>query len=323
MENNMKTKVFIDGREGTTGLRITERLSLRDDIEILTISDELRKDPAEKARIMNGADLVFLCLPDAAAVESAGLVTNPETKIIDASTAHRIDPLWTYGFPELKPCQREKIAESKRVAVPGCHASGFISLAYPLVSAGAAAHDFPFCCHSVTGYSGGGKKMIAEYSGGPLPFGFDTPRQYGLSQAHKHLPEMQAVCALSDKPLFSPIIGNFYSGMVTTIQIHAKMLLKKYSALDILSVYEEHYKGQKMIKVRPFMGEGVLSGGTIDAKAMSGYDDMEIFVCGNDERIIVMSRFDNLGKGASGAAVQCMNIMTGAPEDAFLNVSSN
>jgi len=308
-------KVFIDGREGTTGLRIIERLSGRSDIELLTISDELRKDPAERKKFINAADYVFLCLPDAAAIEAASLCDNDHTVIIDASTAHRTNPAWAYGFPELSAERRAAIASSKRIANPGCHASGFISLASPLVQGGLLDASALLTAHSITGYSGGGKKMIAQYNESPLAAGLDSPRQYGLTQKHKHLPEMKVICGLDNAPVFNPIVSNFYAGMVVTIPLHASQFAKKVTAKDVHAFMSEFYAGQNMIHVMPFESDMAF----LDASTIAGRDDMEIYVFGHDSQIVLASRFDNLGKGASGAAVQCMNISMGLDERTGLN----
>lgn len=299
-------KVFIDGSAGTTGLRIHERLSLRNDLEIITLPDEIRKDPEARAEAINGADIVFLCLPDAAAIEAVSLCTNPDTVIIDTSTAHRTNDAWSYGFPEIG-FNRDKIAASKRIANPGCHASGFVALVAPLVAAGLLDKSARLSCFSLTGYSGGGKKMIAEYEGEGRSKLLDAPRQYGLSQSHKHLPEMKKVCGLENEPLFCPIVADFYSGMEVTVPLFASDI--SGSIEDIKAVYKKVYSS----KLLHFDGnsdeEGFLS-----ANALSGRDDMQISVSGNADRIILTARFDNLGKGASGAAIQNMNIVLGVDE---------
>ena len=250
---------------------------------------------------------MFLCLPDAAARESVSLCENEKVKIIDASTAHRTDPVWAYGFPELSAAHREKIAHSNRIAVPGCHASGFIALVYPLIAGGIAAPDYPFVCHSVTGYSGGGKKMIAEYEAeGRSPL-LDSPRQYGLTQMHKHLPEMQAVCGLDYAPAFSPIVSDYYCGMCVTVPLFSRLLRKKMTVNELKSYFAEYYASHNFVKVTdadPYMA----------ANALAGSNEMHISVVGNDERPLLLALFDNLGKGASGAAVQCMNIALGLDE---------
>lgn len=307
-------KVFIDGKEGTTGLKIFERFANRNDIEIMQIDEEKRKDPVEKAKIINQSDFTFLCLPDAAAVESAALCTNPETRIIDASTAHRTNPAWNYGFPELSEEFRKNIVNSKRVAVPGCYASGFIALGYPLVQSGIMPKDYPVVIHAVSGYSGAGKKAIAQYEDPSRNPELDSPRLYALTQAHKHLPEMKKISGLDFEPVFNPYVCDYFQGMTVTVGLHSRLLGKKVSAHDVWEMMSEHYKDQKFVKVCGFMGEGTLPEQFIPANTLAGTNNMQIFVYGNDDRIMLTSRFDNLGKGASGAAVQCMNIMMGIDE---------
>ncbi len=302
------TKIFIDGSAGTTGLRIRERLASRHDLELLALPEETRKDPAARAEALNACDIAFLCLPDAAAVEAVSLVTGPKTAIIDTSTAHRVAEGWTYGMPELAG-QRAAVAASKRVANPGCHASGFVVLVAPLVRAGLISPDAALCCFSLTGYSGGGKKMIADYEAGegrsPLLKG---PRQYGLGQAHKHLPEMAKVCGLASAPAFCPVVGDFYSGMEVTVPLFSKDLRGTRS--DIAEVYRAAYPRGGVVH----FDEAADEAGFLSASAFSGRDDLQVTVCGNDERILLVSRFDNLGKGASGAAIQNMNILLGVEE---------
>ena len=313
-----KTKVYIDGQEGTTGLRIIERFASRDDIEILTIDSALRKDVNERKKLINASDITFLCLPDAAAKEAVSLVDNDHTRIIDASTAHRVASGWAYGFPELSSAHREAIVSGKRIANPGCHATGFISLVYPLIANGALSKSEQLSCFSLTGYSGGGKKMIAQYGDENRDPLLDAPRVYGLTQVHKHLPEMSAVCGLEKLPLFSPIVGDFYAGMLVSVPLAAEQLggltLEKLQQL-----YADHYAGQKMIRVMPLTAQADL-GGFMSANAPAGWDGLELFVTGNDERMTVCARFDNLGKGASGAAIQSMNIMIGCDEAKGLNL---
>lgn len=308
-------KIFIDGSEGTTGLRIFERFAGRDDIEILEIDHDLRKDNTEIARLMNMSDITFLCLPDAAAIEAVGLCTNPETVIIDTSTAHRTEPGWAYGFPELSDEFRHNIATSKRIANPGCHATGFVSLAYPLIFGGAISDSTRLCCFSLTGYSGGGKKMIAEYEGSDRDAELLSPRQYGLSQSHKHLKEMQKICGLKNAPMFSPIVADYYSGMETTVFLYREMFDKDFDFCPekIHEIYTKAYASAKLIRVRD-LGSEQETRNFYGSNNLSGKDYLEIFVNGNDDRIIVTSRFDNLGKGASGAAVQCMNVSLGIDE---------
>jgi len=315
----MKTKVFIDGSEGTTGLRIHERFSKRDDIEILTISPELRKDPEERRRLINASDITFLCLPDAAAIESATLVDNENTVIIDASTAHRTLPDWAYGFPELSKEHRDKIKNGKRIAVPGCYASGFIGLAYPLVKGGILPADYPVSVFAVSGYSGGGKKLIASYEEEGRDAKFDSARMYAWGQSHKHLKEMKIITGLNREPLFCPMTTNYNSGMIVQLPLYTEMLSEKKTPEEIRDYLADYYNGEKFIKVMPF-GAEVEAGGVLYSDACAGWDGMEIFVTGNEERIVVASRFDNLGKGASGAAMQCMNIVLGCDEAKGLNL---
>ena len=310
----MAYKVFIDGKEGTTGLKIFERFENRSDIEILSISEELRKDTKERQRLINESDFTFLWLPDAAAIESASLCTNPNTKIIDASTAHRTNPDWAYGFPELDKSFREKIQKSNRVATPGCYASGFIALGYPLVQKGIMGKDYPVTIHAVSGYSGAGKKAIAQYGDPNRDIGLDTPRQYALTQEHKHLKEMKIITGLDFEPVFNPYICDYFAGMTVTVPLHTRLLSKKVTAKEVWETMAAHYENSRFVKVAGFMGEGTLPENFIPANTLEGTNSMQIFVYGNDERIMLCSRFDNLGKGASGAAVQCMNIMMGVDE---------
>lgn len=310
----MKTKVFIDGREGTTGLQIYERFAKRDDIEILLIDEDKRKDLSERKKLINASDITFLCLPDAAAIEAVSLIENPNVRVIDASTAHRTNPAWDYGFPELSAKHRESISKSKRVTNPGCYASGFISLVYPLVKAGVLPEDYPLTAHAVSGYSGAGKKMIAVMESGDKPFECESPRQYALSQQHKHLPEMQQVCGLKYKPMFNPIVDDYYCGMVVTVPLISRALNKRYTAGNIHEILSSHYDGQRFVKVMELGGKETLPDGFLAANTLADTNDMQIFVCGNDEQILLAARLDNLGKGASGAAVQNMNIMLGLDE---------
>lgn len=313
------TKVFIDGSEGTTGLRIYERFEKRDDIEIIKIDPELRKDPAERARLINSSDITFLCLPDAASKESVSLVSNPDVRIIDASTAHRTEVGWAYGYPELSDEHREAIKTGKRIAVPGCYATGFITIAYPLVKGGIVPKDYPVSAFAVSGYSGAGKKTIAVYEDKDRDVEFDSPREYALSQQHKHLKEMQKISGLSRTPLFSPIIADYYSGMFVSLPFYADMLNGKQTPLSVHEYMSEYFKGQRFIKVMPF-GSEADTNGFIGANNLSGWDGLQLFVTGNEERILLTTRFDNLGKGASGAAIQCMNVMLGCDEAKGLNL---
>lgn len=305
--------IYIDGSAGTTGLRIFERLSARNDLALLTLPKEKRKDLAARKEMLNGADIAFLCLPDDAAREAVGLADNPHVAIIDASTAHRTLPDWAYGFPELSSAHEQKIRSSKRIAVPGCHASGFIALVYPLIEAGILKKDALLTCHSVTGYSGGGKKMIADYERADRSALLDAPRQYGLPQQHKHLKEMQAMTGLENAPIFCPIVSDFYSGMTVTVPIFRAML--QGTADDIRAVYKNKYQSAIVRYVENADEDGFVSG-----KALSGKDNMQITVAGNDERILLIACYDNLGKGASGAAIECMNLLLGEEKTKGLNV---
>lgn len=313
----MKTKVFIDGSVGTTGLRIYERFQNRDDIELLTISEELRKDTNERKKLINASDVTFLCLPDAAAREAISLVENDHVKIIDSSTAHRTEEGWSYGFPELSKEHREKIQNGKRIAVPGCHATGFISLAYPMLHSGILSSDYPISSFSITGYSGGGKKMIGEYEDPQREALYDAPREYALSQQHKHLKEMQKITGLSRAPLFSPIVADYYSGMIVSVPLYTDLMKKQMTPEQLRDFFAEYYAGEQFIDVKPFGAEAGTKG-LLSGNACSGWDGLSIFVTGNEDRIVVSSQFDNLGKGASGAAIQCMNLMFGKEENAGL-----
>lgn len=312
----MSVKVYIDGQEGTTGLKILERFKDRNDIELIRISEEKRKDSAERARLINSADYVFLCLPDDASREAVSFIDkdNDHVRIIDASTAHRTNPDWAYGFPELSPAHREKIKTSNRVAVPGCYASGFASIVYPLVSNGIIPDDFPVFAYATSGYSGAGKKAIAVYESDDKPFEFNSPRQYALSQQHKHLPEMQAVSGLKFKPMFNPMVCDYFSGMVVSVPLQTRMLDKKVTAEEVHAMYAQHYAGANMVEVMPLMSADEQKAFFLASNTLSGQNKMQVFVFGNDEQILLCSRLDNLGKGASGAAVQCLNIMMGIDE---------
>ena len=307
------TKIFIDGSAGTTGLRIYERLESRKDIELIRLSEENRKDINARKAALSQADIAFLCLPDSAAIEAVSLVENDNTVIIDTSTAHRTNPDWAYGFPELSEEREEKLAVSKRIAVPGCHASGFISLVFPLIKAGILDKNALLTCFSVTGYSGGGKKMIAEYESEERDPLLSAPRQYGIAQKHKHLPEMTAVCGLKNPPMFSPVVADFYSGMTVTVPLFKAQI--KGTAEDIKKIYKEKYNGS-VVRYKEEFDEC----GFVSANKFTGKDSMEISVSGNEERILLISRYDNLGKGASGAAVECMNIVLGVDKTTGLEL---
>jgi N-acetyl-gamma-glutamyl-phosphate reductase len=304
------TKVFIDGSAGTTGLRIYELLGARRDIELLTLPEELRKNSDERRRMLNSADIAFLCLPDKAAMEAVSLIENPDVAVIDTSTAHRVNPDWAYGFAELSADHRKAIAASKRIANPGCHASGFIASVYPLAANGIIPADFPLTAYSLTGYSGGGKNLIAEYEDSDRDPRHDSHRIYATSLAHKHLPEMQKLCGLTQAPVFSPILGDFYSGMATSV------LLPGFDAQKVWECLSDHYAGEKIVTVAPFGGDEAL----VYASTLSGKDTMRIQVSGHSDQTMVTAIFDNLGKGASGAAIQNMNILLGVDETTGLNV---
>ncbi len=296
-------KIFIDGKAGTTGLRIEERLSARDDIEIVTLPDELRKDPEAKKQVLNNVDIAFLCLPDVAAKEAVAMIDNKDVVVIDTSTAHRTNPDWAYGFAELGAEFENKIRNSKRIAVPGCHASGFIALVYPLIKNGIIADTTLLSCHSITGYSGGGKKMIEEYRSDERDELLSAPRQYGLAQGHKHLPEMSKITGLKTLPIFCPIVADFYSGMEVTIPLFKEQLLKG-DINTIKELYRSTYNSQLV-----YYKDSSDESGFLSASALSGKDSMQIEVFGNEDRILLTARYDNLGKGASGAAVECLNIV--------------
>lgn len=315
----MKTKIFIDGSEGTTGLRIYERFSVRDDIELLTIPSELRKDPEEISKYINASDITFLCLPDAAAREAVTYVKNENVRIIDTSTAHRTEEGWAYGFPELSSKHRDAIRNGKRIAVPGCHATGFIAAVYPLTAGNILPANYPVSAFSLTGYSGGGKKMIAEYESEDRIEELRSPREYALSQTHKHLKEMKAITGLDRQPLFSPIVADYYSGMVVTLPLYTDMLNGDQTPEKLHAYFSDYYKDEKFVKVMPFGAEADARG-FLGSNGCSGWDGIEIYVTGNEDRILVSTRFDNLGKGASGAAIQCLNILLGCDEAKGLNL---
>jgi N-acetyl-gamma-glutamyl-phosphate reductase len=311
----MTYKVFVDGQEGTTGLQINEYLAKRSDIELLKIDSDKRKDLAERKRLINESDVTFLCLPDDAAKESVTLVDNPKTCIIDASTAHRVNPAWTFGLPELAKDQREKIRASKRIANPGCHASAFILALRPLVASGLLPVDTQIAANSITGYSGGGKKMIADYEAASAnPTQLKAPRPYALTLAHKHLPEMQAYTGLTAAPIFQPIVGPFYKGLAVTAYLHPQQFTRKATPADVQKILADYYAGEAFIRVAPFDLEGSTDGGFFNVEGNNDTNCVDLFVFGNEERMLVVGRLDNLGKGASGAAVQAMNVHLGVEE---------
>ncbi len=305
-------KVFIDGQAGTTGLQLKEKLLKHPFVDLLEIEESKRKDTAERQKLMNESDVVFLCLPDEAAKEAVKLVTNPETVVIDASTAHRTAEGWTYGLPELSQKHFDEIKKAKRIANPGCHATGFISVVYPLVSAGIISSDYPVTCHSITGYSGGGNKMIADYENPDRDEEIGTPRQYGLNQMHKHLNEMKEITGLADYPVFSPIVSDYYCGMAVTVPLFTKLFNKKMTLDSLYGFYCDFYKDSTFISVHK--AETAM----FSPIGLEGTNKMKIYLCGNDERITVTSVFDNLGKGASSAAIENMNIAMGFPIETAL-----
>ena len=307
----MAFKVFVDGQEGTTGLQINEYLAKRADIEVLKIDADKRKDLGERKRLINASDVTFLCLPDDAARESVALVDNPNTCIIDASTAHRVNPAWTFGLPELEPAQRARIRASKRIANPGCHATAFILALKPLVASGLLPAATQIAANSITGYSGGGKKMIEHYQS---PQRIDAPRPYALGLVHKHLPEMSAYSGLSAAPIFQPIVGPFYKGLAVTAYLHPAQFTRKVTPADVQKILADYYAGEAFIRVAPFDLEASTDGGFFDVEANNDTNRVDLFVFGNEERMRVVGRLDNLGKGASGAAVQSMNVHLGVEE---------
>ena len=308
-------KIFIDGKAGTTGLRIYERLEKREDLEIILLSEEERKSPEARKRALNAADIAFLCLPDDAAREAVSMIDNENTVVIDTSTAHRTDPSWCYGFPELSDEFETKLRSAKRIAVPGCHASGFISLVYPLIESGLVKKETLFICHSLTGYSGGGKKMIAEYESEDRAVELDAPRQYGITQMHKHLKEMKAITGINEAPCFSPIVADFYSGMLVTVPLFKSQLCDGFGIEDIKALYAKKYNTE-IVKYQ----ESFDNGGFMAANAVAGKDCMLVTVAGNEERIQLSALYDNLGKGASGAAIQCMNMVLGVDKTTGLDL---
>ncbi len=321
----MKHRVFVDGQEGTTGLRIHEYLAQRDDIEVLRIDPDKRKDTAERARLLNAVDVAFLCLPDAASREAAALISNPTTCLIDASTAHRTAPGWAFGLPELAPGQRAAIRASKRIANPGCHASAFILLLRPLVDAGLLPLATPVTATSITGYSGGGKSMIRDYEVAPLVAGAGSdattpyaplaaPRPYALALAHKHLPEMKTHTGLVEPPVFMPIVGPFYKGLAVSVPLHLSQLSGAVSAADLHAALTQRYAGERFIRVMPLRDEATLADGFFDVQGCNDTNRVDLFVFASDSQVLLMARLDNLGKGASGAAVQSMNVHLGVDE---------
>lgn len=314
----MSTKVFVDGQEGTTGLKIFEYLSQRADVEILRIDESKRKDVDERRRLINASDVTFLCLPDVASRESASLVENGRTVLIDASTAFRTAADWAYGLPELTRAQRERLRTAKRIAVPGCHASAFVLAMRPLVDAGVVSPDFAAHSYSITGYSGGGKKMIAEYEAGGSAK-LTSPRPYALALTHKHLPEMSAHTGLKSAPVFTPIVGSFYKGLAVTTYFSPRELAKRVSPQEVQALFAEYYAGEAFVRVAPFDADDNLDAGFFDVQANNDTNRVDLFVFGNAERFVTVARLDNLGKGASGAAIQCMNLAIGTAEETGLN----
>lgn len=313
----MKYKIYVDGSEGTTGLKINERLEKRDDIEILKIDPEKRKDINERKKYINNADIVFLCLPDSAAKEAVSFTENPSTKIIDASTAHRTNSDWAYGLPELSKGHREKIQNSKRVAVPGCYATGFISIVYPLIAGNLLPKDYPVTSHALSGYSGGGKKLIAQFEA-PEGHNFESPQLYALGLSHKHIPEMTVISGLEQSPIFSPIVCSYFKGMSVCVPLYRKLLSGTPSVENIHAFIADYYSNEKFIKVMPLGTEKEFPNSFIGATRVNDTNYLEIYVTGNEEQIMLVSVLDNLGKGSSGAAIQNMNIMLGFDEDTGL-----
>lgn len=315
-------KIFIDGREGTTGLQIQERLAARSDIELCELPSDQRKDPAARKALINQVDFVITCLPDAAARESASLLQNPRTRLIDPSSAHRVSPNFVYGFPELDSEQRARIRKASRVSVPGCHASGFIAALAPLVSRGLVPKDYPAVVHSLTGYSGGGKKLIATYeTASPNEREhLRGPRPYALGLRHKHLPEMQQVVGLAAAPFFQPVVGDFYKGMLVSVPLFSELLPKKPTPKDVHEVLSAHYHGERFVVVQPLETESLLEDGFLNPLACNDTNRLELFVFGHEQQILIVARLDNLGKGASGAAVQNLNLMLGVDEASGLSL---
>jgi N-acetyl-gamma-glutamyl-phosphate reductase len=310
----MKKTVFVDGQHGTTGLKIRERLAIRSDIELIEIPQEKRKDPETKKKLINAADIVFLCLPDDAARESVSLIKNKAVHVIDGSTAHRVAEGWVYGLPELKKEQRALIKKSRRISVPGCHATGFVLMLCPLVAQGIVDPDYPVTCHAVAGYSGGGRAMIADYENKNAPAYVRTPRPYSLALNHKHVPEMTKYAGLARPPIFSPIVVDVYTGEIISIPLVASYLKKPFSAADIRKALADYYAGERFVRVMPYPPDDYLKNGFMTFTDCNGTNNLDIFVFGNKERILLAARYDNLGKGASGAAIQNMNIVLGLAE---------
>ncbi|HUO10910.1 MAG TPA: N-acetyl-gamma-glutamyl-phosphate reductase [Phycisphaerae bacterium] len=319
----MKSKIYVDGQEGTTGLRINEYLAARNDIEILKIDPDKRKDPAERKRLLNAADVAFLCLPDAASREAVAMIDNPYTRVIDASTAFRTDSAWAYGLPELSPAHRKKIKTSKRIANPGCHATAFLLSVYPLVSAGIIPAEAILTCFSLTGYSGGGKKMIAQYEAPDAPGKLKAPRHYALGMNHKHLPEMQKIAGLTHPPLFTPVVCNVHSGLAVEVFLPVSLLRGAQSPQKVHAQLAAHYEREPFVEVLPFDPARALDDGFFDMTACNDTNRADLAVFGNhtgEGQIVLLCRLDNLGKGAAGAAVQCLNMLLGAPETAGLSI---
>jgi N-acetyl-gamma-glutamyl-phosphate reductase len=314
----MKETVFVDGQHGTTGLKIRERLHGRNDIDVIEIADEKRKDAAAKKKLINEADIVFLCLPDDAARESVSLITNDSVCVIDGSTAHRITEGWVYGLPEYKKEQRELIKKSRRITVPGCHATGFVLMLYPLVAGGIVAADYPVSAHAVAGYSGGGRVMIAEYDNDGAPDYIKNPRPYALTLNHKHIPEMTKYTGLARPPIFAPTVVNIYDGEIVSVPLVPECLEKKLTAKEIREVLAAYYEGERFVKVMPYPADGYLKNGFLTFTDCNNTNNLEIFVFGNKDRVLLSARYDNLGKGASGAAVQNMNLILGVDENTGL-----
>jgi N-acetyl-gamma-glutamyl-phosphate reductase len=314
----MKKTIFIDGQHGTTGLKIQERLKTRTDISLVEIPIEKKKDIAEKKKYLNESDIVFLCLPDDAARESVAMISNPSVCVIDGSTAHRTAEGWVYGLPELCKTQRDLIRSSNRICVPGCHATGFVLLLYPLIASGIVSRDYPISAFSISGYSGGGRSMIAQYQVPDLSDDMKNPRPYALKLSHKHVPEMQKIPGLSFPPVFFPTVANFYNGEVISIPFFKRLLNKKMTAKELSTFYQEYYQGEQFVKIMPYPTDAVVNNGFLTLTQCNETNRVELFVFGDEEKMVLTARFDNLGKGSSGAAVQNMNIKIGAKEESGL-----